>query len=63
MRQCAGGFGQRPPVILSCASWNLNGLPVPADLLVYTLAEWDRLMAGKSHLAGTLRREAIWVFP
>jgi predicted nucleotidyltransferase len=44
-------------------NWNLNGLPVPADLLVYTLAEWDRLMAGKSHLAGTLRREAIWVFP
>lgn len=43
--------------------WNLSGLPVPADLLVYTLKEWDQLMSGKSLLARTLAREAIWVFP
>lgn len=44
-------------------SWDLGPLPVHADLLVYTLAEWDQLMAGKSRLARTLEREAIWVFP
>ena len=44
-------------------SWDLRPLPVHADLLVYTLAEWDQLMAGKSRLAQTLEREAIWVFP
>lgn len=44
-------------------NWDLNSLPVPADLLVYTFAEWDRLMAGKSHLARTLQREAFWIFP
>lgn len=43
--------------------WDLSGLPVPADLLVYTLAEWDQLMAGDSLFARTLAREAIWVFP
>ena len=43
--------------------WDLSGLPVPADLLVYTLAEWDHLMAGDSLLARTLKREAVWLCP
>jgi predicted nucleotidyltransferase len=52
----------KPPVLRNL-SWDLGRLPVHADLLVYTLAEWDQLMAGKSRLARTLEREAIWVFP
>ncbi len=27
------------------ARWDATGLPVPADLLVYTRAEWERLRA------------------
>ena len=45
------------------SEWDLSGLPVPADLLVYTLEEWEQLMAGRNRLARTLEREAIWVFP
>jgi predicted nucleotidyltransferase len=48
-------FGRR------ALDWNLSGLPVPADLLVYTEAEWNRLMSGKSRLARTLELEAIWI--
>jgi predicted nucleotidyltransferase len=51
------------PFYRRALSWDLSSLPVPADLLVYTLEEWDQLMAGKSLLARTLAREAIWVFP
>jgi uncharacterized protein len=43
--------------------WDLSALPVPADLLVYTLTEWRDLTAAGSRLARTLAREAIWVFP
>jgi hypothetical protein len=43
--------------------WDLSGLPVPADLLIYTVEEWDHMVAGTSLLARTLSREAIWVFP
>jgi hypothetical protein len=53
----------KDPSYRRALGWDLSGLPVPADLLVYTLAEWDQLMAGKSLLARTLAREAIWVFP
>lgn len=44
-------------------NWDLGALPVPADLLVYTVAEWEALAAGGNRLAHTLTREAIWVFP
>lgn len=44
-------------------AWDLSGLPVHADLLISTLEEWDRLMAGNTLLARTLEREAIWVYP
>jgi len=43
--------------------WDLSALPVPVDLLVYSLEEWHDLSAGESRLARTLAREAIWVFP
>ena len=36
-------------------SWDLSGLPVPAELLVYTAAEWERMQAqgGRFAHAGT----------
>jgi predicted nucleotidyltransferase len=43
--------------------WDLISLPVAADLLVYTVPEWHQLTAGKSRLALTLQREAVWIFP
>ena len=44
-------------------SWDLNLLPVPAELLVYTEAEWRRLLDSGSRFAETVMREAVWVHP
>lgn len=43
------------------AAWDTTSLPVPADLLVYTAREWDRLEEA-TPLARVLARETVWVF-
>lgn len=42
-------------------NWSTETLPVPADLLVYTLSEWKRLEADGSRFGKTLRAEARWL--
>jgi predicted nucleotidyltransferase len=42
-------------------AWDLSGLPVPADLLIYTQAEWDRLSRGEGRFARVLTHEVVWV--
>lgn len=41
--------------------WDLGPLPVPAQLLVYTQAEWDRMLAEGNRFARTLARETVWI--
>lgn len=49
------------PAVSRPAHWDTTGLPVPADVLVYTREEWDRLpRAGRFYQ--TLREEAVWVY-
>lgn len=43
--------------------WDLNSLPVPAEILVYTEREWHALRATTSRFAEMLAREVVWVFP
>jgi predicted nucleotidyltransferase len=43
--------------------WDLNSLPVPAEILVYTEREWHSLRATTSRFAEMLARELVWVFP
>ena len=43
-------------------SWPLTSLPVPADLLVYTHAEWESLLEKSGLFAVTLSRETGWVY-
>jgi uncharacterized protein len=43
--------------------FDLTSLPVPADLLVYTEAEWQALPARDERFGRTLEREVVWVFP
>ncbi len=43
--------------------WAYEKLPVPADLLVYTEAEWERLMAEDSRFARMLRERTRWIWP
>jgi predicted nucleotidyltransferase len=45
------------------AAWDLAELPVPAELLVYTEAEWQRLVAQGGRFARTLQTETVWVYP
>ena len=40
----------------------LETLPVPAEALVYTEAEWEVLERSGSRFARTLRREVRWLF-
>ncbi len=42
--------------------WDLTEIPVPVDLLVYTIREWDALQQDHSRHASTLRSETRWIF-
>jgi predicted nucleotidyltransferase len=42
-------------------AWDLTELPVPAQVLVYTVDEWNRLAREGSRFHATLAREAVWV--
>jgi hypothetical protein len=41
--------------------WDLIGLPVPAEILVYTQAEWRCLEQEGGRLANTIRAETVWL--
>jgi hypothetical protein len=42
-------------------AWDLLDLPVPAEIVVYTRAEWEKLAAERGRFARTLESEAIWL--
>jgi len=42
--------------------WDLLGLPVPAEVVVYTREEWERLCADGGRFARTVAGEAVWVY-
>jgi predicted nucleotidyltransferase len=41
--------------------WEMSTLPVPAELLVYTLEEWERLRGEGGRFFRTLDRETVWL--
>ncbi len=48
------------PWELRAAEWDLTDLPVPVDVLVYTVEEWERF--GREGRLTRLREEAVWVY-
>lgn len=44
-------------------AWDLTPLPVPADLVVYTEAEWEALRHRGARLVQVVEREARWLHP
>jgi len=50
------------PFQVRATGWDATRLPVPADVLVYTIDEWNRL-EGNSAFYDTVMREAIWLYP
>ncbi len=50
------------PAERRAAQWDITELPVPADILIYTQAEWQALDP-KDRLPRVLARETVWVYP
>lgn len=42
-------------------AWDLNSLPVPAELLVYKLAEWKAMVQEATRFVRTLEKETVWI--
>jgi hypothetical protein len=42
--------------------WPTETLPVPADLHVFTLAEWEEMKQQSTRFARVLRTETVWVY-
>ena len=51
----------RPPMERAI-DWRTDALPVPTDLIVYTLDEWRRMQARGGRFARTLETEAKWLW-
>ncbi|MGH7583868.1 MAG: nucleotidyltransferase domain-containing protein [Gemmatimonadales bacterium] len=43
------------------SKWPLETLPVPAEILVYTDAEWRALVRGDSRFGRMLRDDVLWL--
>lgn len=56
VRDSSRPFGER------AIEWDLLNLPVPADLLVYTGAEWSSLESEDSSFARAVAHEAVWLW-
>lgn len=52
IEQATGPFERR------AAQWDTLDLPVPADVLIYTAAEWEQ-----SRFRHRIREEVVWVYP
>ena len=44
------------------ATWDVDALPVPADLLVYTRDEWERILRERSRFGRMLQDETRWLW-
>jgi predicted nucleotidyltransferase len=49
------------PMERRAADWSTKDLPVPSDLLIYTIDEWEK-MKDAGRFCRTLMREAIWIY-
>lgn len=43
------------------ARWDLTPLPVPADVLVYTVAEWKGLVDRDDRFGRMLVEDTVWI--
>jgi predicted nucleotidyltransferase len=43
-------------------NWDLNGFPVPAELLVYTTNEWNRMQKKNERFIRVLNDEVVWTY-
>ena len=56
--------GTAHPFERRALDWDLLDLPVPAEIVVYTREEWERLRTEGGRFARTIERESVWLtFP
>ena len=53
--------GSDVPFERRALDWDLSGLPLPAEILVYTEQEWQDLMAGEGRFAHMIKTETVWL--
>ena len=53
--------GAADPFERRALDWELLDLPVPAEILVYTREEWERLRSEGGRFVRTIEREAVWL--
>lgn len=49
------------PFIRRAVEFDLTGLPVPADIIVYTSKEWDSIDP-ESRFGNLIKTETVWVY-
>jgi len=49
------------PFIERARRWDVTGLPVPAEIMVYTEAEWSKIVDHGDRFAGVMSTEVVWV--
>ncbi len=42
--------------------WDLGDLPVPAEILIYTESEWDRVVTRGDRFAKVMTTEVVWLY-
>jgi predicted nucleotidyltransferase len=52
----------REPFERRSLHWDLQEMPVPAEILVYTAAEWEALQSKDDKFSRMLAREVVWVY-
>ena len=52
----------REPFERRSLNWDLYGLPVPADILIYTAVEWEELLKRDDKFSRILAREVVWTY-
>lgn len=57
LKNCRRSFLERP------LEWDLLDLPVPAEIVIYTEAEWQKMARENGCFYRMISDEAVWVFP
>ena len=42
--------------------WRLENLPIPSEILIYTIDEWQCLLSKDSRFARMLKSEVVWIY-
>jgi len=52
----------RLPFEKRAVDWHLEHLPIPSEILIYTVVEWHRLLSKNSRFARMLKSEVVWIY-